>query len=190
MLCPAVDKRDLPVALGGARLAGWGFGRGGETGMKVLSACGKSPLLTELDKRTWNPTCSDGSCIGKLIPLSLPSGMQIPSLGAGRRRALEMPRGSRAGQGGEQGHGGLFSFKPESHPQAPNCLHPALIPREKPCQVLYKVARGRFGAHGPGQVSAGGYNFHHQPPQRRPCASLPGAWTGSSILSPQFFWPK
>lgn len=53
-----------------------------------------------------------------------------------------MPWGSRAGQGGEQGHGGLSSSKPEFHAQAPNCLNRALIPREKPCQVLYKVGLG------------------------------------------------
>ena len=77
----------------------------------------KSPLPAELAKRARDLIYSDGPCIRKFIPLSLPSGLQLPSLGAGRRGTsgdapypAPCPPPGEAGQGAEGSRdGGGFS---------------------------------------------------------------------------------
>lgn len=91
LLCPGVDKRDLPVTLGRARRLGpssvgfcesWKRRGHRDAGFTPTQ---KSPLLAELAKWTWDPIYFNGPCIRKLIPLSLSSGLRLPLLYAGRR---------------------------------------------------------------------------------------------------------
>lgn len=83
------------------------------------------------------------------------------------------------------GAGGLLSCEPEPPPQAPNRLHQALSPREKPCQVPCntgpspapgEVGRSQFGqrAHGPpaGECGGAAMSIGDLPQTRGLCVSL------------------
>lgn len=146
----------------------------------------------------------------KLIPLSLPSRLQLPSLGAGRRGSvyLEMPSTqslpweSKARQRGSGGSRGIFSCEPEPLPQAPNCCWQALSPREKPWQVPYTT--GPWAARGEGCPPGLGTGlmaprWWSAEEQESPAAASPsagpghllrGAWEGARVAAPQLFWPK